>query len=403
MNIFLFKAKKSNGQIVSGKIKAKSKNEVIHILNSKKLELVHIEMKKNIFNLGSGTVSGVPSKQLVNFTRQLAFLIDSGVPVVQSLHIIKGLTKNIVLKTVTTDVANTIEKGSTFASALATYPAVFSNVYVNIIKAGEEGGNLDVMLGRLADYIEESEQMKSKVIKAMMYPGFVLGIGMVIVIVIMVVVVPKFTSIFSGADVKLPAMTQLLITTSNLFRNHLIALLLAGFFVPFCIIMYLRSSAGRQMKDQLLMLLPIIGPLILKDSLARFSRTFSCLLSGGVSIVDALDTSALTANNFFIEKSIKTVRNQVMKGRSVAQSLKKEKIIPSLISDMVAIGEETGSTDATLTKVAEFYEEQVKTTTNAISDLIQPFLIAFLGALVGFIVIALYLPIFKMPAVAGGF
>ena len=403
MNTFLFKAKRPSGQVISGKVKAKNKNEVLYMLVSKKLEPVHVEMQKSVFTLGSGGVSGIGTKHIVFFTRQMSFLVNAGVPVVQSLQIVKQISQHAGLKVVITDIIDGVEKGSTFAAALATHPSVFSNIYVNIIESGEIGGSLDVMLKRLAEYIEESEKLKSRVKKAMMYPGFVLSIGIVIVIVIMVVVVPKFTSIFSSADVQLPLMTQILVRTSDFFRNNIIFILISAFFIPFCFIVYLRSPAGRKLKDQLLMLVPVIGSLALKNSLARFSRTLSCLLSGGVNVSDALSTSALTSNNFFIELAIQNVKNQVIKGKSMAQSLKKEKVIPGLISNMVAIGEETGNTDATLEKVAEFYEEQVKSTTEAISDLIQPFMIAVLGGLVGFIVIALYLPIFKLPGVAGGF
>ncbi|MDE0119791.1 MAG: type II secretion system F family protein [Bdellovibrionales bacterium] len=403
METFLFKAKRPTGQVVSGKVQAKDKNEVIYLLNAKKLEVIHIEMKKRMFQLGSGGTGGISSKSLVHFTRQMAFLINAGVPVVQSLQIMKRITKDEVLKQVVTDLANSIEKGSTFANALASYPSIFSSTFVSIIEAGEMGGSLDIMLNRLAEYIEESAKLKSRMLKAMMYPSFVLSVGMIIVVVIMVKVVPQFTSIFSSSNMKLPPLTQLLISISDAFRYNLIWIIVFGFFIPFCFILYLRSPMGRSLKDQLLMITPVIGPLVLKNSLARFSRTFACLLLGGVNVADALKTSGLTSNNFFIEKSITNVRNEVMRGKSIASSLKKEPIIPTLIADMVAIGEETGNTEATLTKVAEFYEEQVKTTSNAISELIQPVLIAVLGGLVGFIVIALYLPIFKLPGVAGGF
>ena len=401
-NEFLFKAKRKNGQIVSGKIKAKSKNEVIYILNSKKLEVIDIELKKNIFKLGSGGLSGVPTKHLVHFTRQLAFLVNAGIPVVQALKIVQEVSMNNVIKVVITDVMNGIESGNSFSQALAAHPAIFGNIYVSVIQSGEVGGSLDIMLTRLAQYMEDSETLKGRVKKAMMYPTFVLGIGLIIVVVIMVTVVPKFVSIFSSSNMELPFITQILINVSDFLKYNLVSVLLSVIFIPLCAIAYLRSPAGRKVKDQLLMLIPIIGPLTTKNSLARFSRTLACLLSGGVSMVDALNTSALTSNNIFIENAIQNVKNQVIKGKPIAQSLKKHKVIPGLVSNMVAIGEETGNTGATLEKVAEFYEEQVKSTTNAISDLIQPFLIAVLGGLVGFIVIALYLPIFKMPGIVGG-
>ena len=398
MHKFLFKAKRANGQVISGNLKAKTKNDVIYLLKSKNLEPIKIDIKKSVFQLGSGG-STIPAKSLVTFTRQMSFLINAGIPVVQALQIVKEISSSIIVKEVVADVMNSIEKGSTFADALAAHPGVFNNVFVNIIQSGEIGGSLDIMLNRLALYIEENEQLKSRVKKAMMYPAFLLTIGTIIIIIIMVKVVPQFTSIFDSASAELPAMTQLLITISDFFISNFIVLIIGVFFVPFCFIMYLRSPAGRVMKDQLLMFTPIIGPLLLKSSFARFSRTLSCLLSGGVNVADALGTASLTANNFFVEKAINNVRNKVIKGKSVAHSLKQETIFPGLVSNMMAIGEETGNTDATLEKVAEFYEEQVKTTTAAISDLLQPVLIAILGCVVGFIVIALYLPIFKLPGV----
>ena len=401
-NEFLFKAKRKNGQVISGKMKAKSKNEVIYILSSKKLEVIDIELKKSVFKLGSGGLSGVPTKHLVHFTRQLAFLVNAGIPVVQALKIVQEVSMNAVVKVVITDIINGIESGRSFSEALSAHPSIFGNIYVSIIQSGEVGGSLDVMLNRLAQYMEDSETLKGRVKKAMMYPTFVLAIGLVIVMVIMVAVVPKFVSIFSSSNMDLPFITQILITVSDYLKANFISVLLSVVFIPLCALAYLRSPAGRKVKDQLLMLIPVIGPLTTKNSLARFSRTLACLLSGGVSMVDALNTSALTSNNIFIEDAIQNVKDQVIKGKPIAQSLKKHTVIPGLVSNMVAIGEETGNTGATLEKVAEFYEEQVKSTTNAISDLIQPFLIAVLGGLVGFIVIALYLPIFKMPGIVGG-
>ena len=402
MQTFSFRAKKNSGQVVSGRIKAKSKNDVLYMLAAKQLEPVHVEQQKNLMQLGSGGLSLLAPKHLVFFTRQLAFLVKAGIPIVQSLRIIQEITVSANLRAIVADIVGNIEKGNTFASALSAHPSVFNHMYVNIIEAGEVGGSLDIMLSHLAAYIEESHKLKSRVKKAMMYPGFVLSIGILIVIAIMVMVVPKFVGIFGNSGVELPLMTKILIYTSDFFTHNILFIIIGAFFIPFCCIMYLRSPAGRELKDQLLMFVPVLGPLVLKNSLARFSRTLSCLLSGGVNMAEALNISALTADNFFIEKSIQKVRDQVMKGQSVAQSLKKEKMIPALICNMVAIGEETGNMDATLEKVAEFYEEQVKSMASSISDLIQPFLIALLGSMVGFIVIALYLPIFKMPGVAGG-
>ena len=399
MNTFTFKAKRANGQLVSGKLKAKNKNEVLYLLANKKLEPIFVDVQKNIFSRGSGGVT-VGTKHLVTFTRQLAFLINSGVPLVQSLQIVKEIVTSTGLRVVVGDLIDSIQKGNTFGASLAAYPSVFGGIYISIIESGELGGILDTMLTRLAEYIEEDEKLKGRVKKALMYPIFVLTISMIIVAVIMVVVVPKFAALFASSNAELPFMTQILMSTSDFMRNNVVLLLIGLIFLPFVFIMYLRSDSGRSLRDQILLVIPVFGPLVLKNSLARFSRTLSCLLSGGVSISEALGAASMTSNNFLVEQATQRVKAQVIKGKSVAQSLRKEPIIPVLIPNMVAIGEETGNMDATLEKVAEFYEEQVTTTTNAISDLIQPLLIVVLGGIIGFIVISLYLPIFKLPGVA---
>lgn len=394
MAIFLFKAKRANGELISGKIKARDKNEVIYILKAKHLDPVIINQKKSFFDTKTGTVK---NKDVVQITRQMSFLISSGIPIVQSLQIVKEITTNNYIQEVITNIINSIEKGSSFAQALSEFPHIFSNIYIHMIQAGEVGGSLDIMLKQLATDLEESEKIKSRVKKAMMYPTFVLTIGLVIIVIIMVFVVPKFVSMFSSSGKSLPAMTQILVDISDLFVNHLFALFVIGVLCPISFIMYLKSAAGRTLKDTILLVIPIIGTLILHSNLARLSRTLSSLLKGGVNMIDALDVSIRTANNTFIELAIKNVKTKVATGNSIALSLKQEKIIPPLLPNMVAIGEETGNIDATLEKVAEFYEEQVKSTTEAMSDLIQPILIVVLGGIVGFVVLALYAPIFKLP------
>ena len=399
MKKFRFTAKDVNGKMIVGRVKAHSRNDVVRRMSHKGMEPLLIEEKKNFF-FGSG--SSVDTKHIVSFTRQLGFLINAGVPIVQSLQITSGMVQSIVLKVVIQDIISNIEGGDTFSGALAQHPQIFNHLFVSIIEAGEKSGNLDQMLNQLATYVEESDKIKNKVKKAMMYPSFILVIGIGITIGIMVFVVPKFASIFESNDQPLPLLTKILLGTSDMFVNNIVTVLMVTIVIPAIAIMYLRSPAGRSMKDQILMMTPIFGKLLFQNSIARFSRTLACLMSAGVNITEAMDTSAMTANNVFVEEAIKNIRNQVVKGKPMGTAFRSQKILPSLVSSMVSVGEETGSIDATMEKVAEFYEENVRVTANNMADLIQPFLVVFLGGIVGFVVISLYLPIIKMPGILGG-
>ncbi len=398
MKKFRFTAKDTNGKMISGTVKANSRNDVVRRMSNKGMEPLLIEEKTNIF-LGSG--SSVDTKHIVSFTRQLGFLINAGVPIVQALQIVSDMVQSAILKVAIKDIVSNIEGGDTFSGALAQHSQIFNHLFVSIIESGEKSGNLDQMLNQLATYVEESDKIKNKVKKAMMYPSFILVIGLGITIGIMVFVVPKFASIFEGSDQPLPLLTKILLATSNMFVDNILIVLLVTIVIPMVSMMYLRSPAGRSMKDQLLMITPIFGKLLFQNSLARFARTLACLIAAGVNITEAMDTSAMTANNVFVETAIKNIRNQVVKGKPMGVAFKSQKILPPLVSSMVSVGEETGSIDATMEKVAEFYEENVRVTANNMADLIQPFLIVFLGGIVGFVVISLYLPIIKMPGILG--
>ena len=399
MRTFAFKAKHINGKIMTGSVKANSRGDLIRRLSSKNLEPLFIEEKQSFF---ASFFSAVNPKHVVTFTRQMSFLLSAGVSITQALQIVQSMIPSQAFKFIIKDVADNIQGGDTLSGALSNHPGVFNNMFVSIIRAGEQSGNLDKMLSQLADYVEESAQIKNKIKKAMMYPAFIFVVGLLVTGVIMVMVVPKFASIFESSDVPLPAMTKALLTLSDFFVNNILKVLMAVIFIPMGAFLYLSSAHGRKLKDQLFMLLPIFGKLFFQGGVARFTRTLSYLVSAGVGIVEALKTSAITSSNFFIETAVQSVSRQVVKGRSLAQSLKSHSIMPSLLVSMVSIGEETGRVDATLAKVADFYEEQVRTMANNMTSLIQPFLIVFLGGIVGFVVIALYLPIIKMPGVMGG-
>ena len=399
MKKFKFTAKDIHGKVVSGTVKASSRNDVIRRMSNKGMEPLLIEKQKEFF-FGSGGV--VNTRHIVSFTRQLGFLINAGVPIVQALRIVSDMIQSSMLQLVIKDVISNIEGGDTFSDALAQHPQIFNHLFISIVESGEQSGNLDRMLDQLATYLEESDKIKNKVKKAMMYPSFIFVVGIGVTIGIMVFVVPKFSSIFETNDQPLPVLTKILLATSTMFVENIGIVLMVTIVIPTIAIFYLKSPAGRKLKDQLLMITPIFGALLFQNSIARFSRTLACLMAAGVNVTDAMNTSAMTANNVFVEAAIKDIRNQVVKGKSMGVAFKSQQILPSLVANMVSVGEETGSIDATMEKVAEFYEENVRVTANNMADLIQPFLIVFLGGIVGFVVISLYLPIIKMPGILGG-
>jgi len=401
MPVFVFKARTAGGKIVTGKLEAKTPNQASEMLSIKHLEPVSIEQKKTVSNILE-TAGVVKTRDVVGFARQMAFLIGSGVAVLHSLKMVKETSDSGAFMRVLGIVIMDIEGGSSLAHALSQHGNVFNKLFVSMIQSGELAGNLDVMLLSLAEYFETSEQIKSRVKKAMMYPGFIILAGTGILIGIMVGVVPKVTGVFKDMDADLPLLTEVLVRVSDFMVVNFLPVLITAFLLPFGFVMYCRSKHGRPFKDQLLMLLPIMGPLYLKSSVAKFSKTLSCLLNSGVEVTEALSVASETADNYFIEQALYRVRKKVTKGKQMAECLKNEKIIPYLLSKMVAIGEESGNVDATLTKVAEYYEEQVKTTANTISELIQPVLIVSLGGITGLIVLGIYLPIIKLPGLLGG-
>ena len=401
MKTFSIRAKRGDGHVISGKMKGRNREAIVQILQNKRLEPIYIEEKKAILKLGLGGIS-IAQKHLVVFARQMAFLVNAGVPVIQSLVIVKDLVASAPLKRVITKMVSDIEGGSSFAEALQLHPHIFSNLFVSLIRAGETGGTLHTMLSQLAEYIEKSAQIRGRVKKAMMYPGFVTLVGIAIIVGIMMYVVPQFSSFFAQADRELPGITQLLVDVSSFLSQNSLLIILSGISIPMGLYMFFSSEVGTKYRDILVMYLPIFGNLALKSSLARFTKTLSCLLSAGVNIREALTISSNVTNNYFVEQSVARIKSDVEKGKSIAESMRREKIFPSLVSEMMAIGEETGNIDATLSKVADFYEEQVANVAGAVSDLLQPFIIVFLGGMVGFIVLAIYLPIFQLSGVVSG-
>ncbi|WP_245791985.1 type II secretion system F family protein [Desulfurobacterium indicum] len=338
----------------------------------------------------------VKLKDIVLFTRQLYSMINAGIPLVSALRALEQQVSNRKLKEIIKDVAKQVEEGGRFSAALAKYRDVFGDLYISMIKAAEEAGTLDTTLKRLAEYLEKVEHLRSKVKSAMFYPTFVLIIASIIVAGILIFVIPTFAGIYKEFGGELPALTRMVIKASDFLRDY-IGWLIAGIVIfIFIFKRLLKIPKFKYYFDLFMLKVPVFGELILKSSIANFARTLSSMFSSGINILKALDIAAETSNNQIIQEEISKVKEQVEKGISLAVALSRSKIFPPMLINMVAIGEDAGNLDEMLAKVADFYEEEVDTMVDGLTSLIEPLMMVFIGGVIGFIIIAMYLPIFKM-------
>jgi type IV pilus assembly protein PilC len=342
--------------------------------------------------------SGVSSKDLQIFTRQLATMIDAGLPLVQCLDILATQTPNKIFARILFQVKASVEQGSTFSDALKRHPKVFDDLYVNLIAAGEVGGILDTILNRLAQYIEKAVKLRQQVKSAMVYPIGIAVVAIGVIAVMLVKVIPTFEDMYGemGPNAKLPGATKFVIRMSHGFLDkwYLYVGALAG--IVFGGALMRRTDAGREIFDRVLLRLPIIGGVLRKIVVARFTRTLGTLLASGVPILDALDICARTAGNRVVERGIKRTRDKISEGHDMASPLAESRVFPSMVVQMIGVGEQTGAMDQMLQKIADFYEEEVDASVTAMTSLIEPVMMAFLGIVVGGLIIAMYLPIFKL-------
>ncbi len=342
--------------------------------------------------------SGVSSKDLQIFTRQLATMIDAGLPLVQCLDILAAQTPNKIFARVLSHVKASVEQGATFSDALKRHPRVFDDLYVNLIAAGEVGGILDTILNRLAVYIEKAVKLRQQVKSAMVYPIGILVVAIGVIAVMLVKVIPTFENMYGemGPNAKLPAATMFVIGLSHGFLEkwYVYAGTTAGLIAAGALMR--RTDAGREIFDRSLLHLPIIGSVLRKIVVARFTRTLGTLLASGVPILDALDICARTAGNRVVEGGIRKARDKISEGHDMAGPLAESRVFPSMVVQMIGVGEQTGAMDQMLQKIADFYEEEVDTAVAGLTSLIEPVMMAFLGVVVGGLIIAMYLPIFKL-------
>ena len=344
----------------------------------------------------------VETKDIVIFTRQFATMIDSGLPLVQCLDILSSQQENKTFKEVLIKVKENVESGSTFADSLGRHPKVFDQLYVNLVAAGEVGGILDTILNRLAAYIEKSMKLKKQIKGAMVYPATIMSIAVVVVGVILVFVIPTVAKMFEEFGGELPAPTKIVIALSNFIVKYLIVMI-ALFFASISVFKkYYATKNGQYRVDKLALNAPIVGPLIRKVSVAKFTRTLGTMISSGVPIMDGLDIVARTAGNKIVEEAIYKVRQAISEGKTIAEPLAACGVFPPMVVQMIAVGEATGAMDAMLNKIADFYDDEVDSAVGAMTAMMEPLLMVFLGTTVGGLVVAMYLPIFKIAGAVGG-
>ena len=401
MPTYVFKGRNRLNEIVVGERVADNRDALRQILRREQVTLTSVKEKGR--EIGIPKIGGrkkVKAKDLSVFTRQFSVMIDAGLPLVQCLEILAQQQENKYFQQILMQVRQDVEEGSTLASAMARHPKVFDQLYANMVEAGETGGILDLILQRLSTFIEKIVKLKRDVISAMIYPTAVVLLAIVAVTVIMVVVIPQFENIFLGLlgpGEQLPLPTRIVTGISGFLAGWGGLIILVVIIASVVAVRYYyKTPSGRRFIDRLLLKLPIMGSILQKITVARFSRTLSTLLSSGVPILQALDITARTAGNVIIEEAIISVRNGVERGESFVEPLKATEVFPHMVAQMVGIGEQTGALDAMLGKIADFYEQEVDAAIANLLTLIEPILIAFLGVTIGSIVIAMYLPLFTL-------
>jgi type IV pilus assembly protein PilC len=393
--VFQWSGKSAKGALQRGEIAANSKEEVIAYLRRQNIIPSTITRKsKPLFALPAGKVK---DKDIVVFTRQFATMIDAGLPLVQALEILSKQTVNKTLAKATSEVKTDVEGGSTYADALKKHPRIFSELYVNMVAAGEAGGILDTILNRLAQYIEKAMKLKKKVKGAMIYPSVIISVAIVVITVIMVFVIPTFARMFTQFGGILPLPTRIIIEASN-FLGGIGGLILLAIIIGIgiSIAQFRRTERGRFITDAMLLKLPVVGILLRKVAIAKFTRTLGTLVGSGVPILESLEITAKTSGNKVVEKSVYEVRKAISEGKTLAEPLAKSKVFPPMVTQMIAVGESTGAIDTMLNKIADFYDEEVDIAVANLTSMIEPILMVFLGVTIGFIVVSMYLPIFKL-------
>ncbi len=395
--IFEWKGKNPKGRKVKGEIEAETSDQVKQNLQRRKITVTSVRKKpKDLFENIQFLQPKVKENDVIIFARQFSTMIDAGLPLLQCLEILHSQQENSTFKKNLKKIKESVESGETFADALKKFPKVFNELFINMVAAGEAGGILDIILNRLSNYMEKMAKLKRQIKGAMTYPVITLIVAVVVVAIILVFVIPVFSEMFSSFGSTLPTPTLIVVAMSN-FVIHNIGYIIGGIFaIIFIIRRIYANQKGRIFMDEMFLRLPVIGLLIRKVAVAKFTRTASTMLSSGVSILEVLDIVAKTAGNKIVEFAIQDVRSGISEGRSMADPLLESGVFPSMVCSMISVGESTGALDTMMSKIADFYDEEVDQAVKNLTDMIEPFMLVFLGIVVGGLVISMYLPIFKM-------
>jgi type IV pilus assembly protein PilC len=399
---FKWAGKTLRGETKSGEITANTKDEVVSALRRQGILPTVITETAPSKKLFGPKKQKITDKDIVIFTRQFATMFTAGIPIVQGLDIMSKQAENKTLGAVIAQIKADVETGTTLADALKKHPKIFDDLYVNLVAAGEAGGVLDAVLMRLAGYIEKAMKLKKKVKGAMIYPTIVISVAVLVIAIIMIWVIPIFSKIFTEMGAILPGPTRSVIWLSNFLGGIGGVVMLAGLISTiFGIKQYRGTEAGRKNTDRFLLKMPVIGDLLRKVAVARFTRTLGTLISSGVPILDGLDICARSSGNKVVEEEVFEVKREVASGKTVAEPLSKSEVFPPMVTQMINVGESTGALDQMLIKIADFYDDEVDNAVANLTTMLEPMLMVFLGTTIGYIVVALYLPIFKMGEVIG--
>ena len=394
---YVWEGKTRAGGNLSGELEAP--NEAFVLAQLRRQQIVPVKVKPKAKDLGfklPGFRAKVSQKELAIFTRQFATMIDAGLPLVQCLDILGMQQENQAFKSVILKVKEDVESGSTFADALTKHPKVFDELFVNLVAAGEVGGILDTILARLAAHIEKAMKLAKKIKGAMVYPSTIVAVAIIVTVVLLLYVIPIFGKMFQDFGQALPAPTQFVLGLSDFTRKYFLLVIVVTVALVAALRWYRNRESGRRNIDALLLKLPILGSLLQRISVARFSRTLGTMVSSGVPILEGMDIVAKSAGNKVIEEAIVKARMSISEGKTIADPLAEAKVFPVMVTQMVAVGEATGALDTMLNKIADFYDDEVDAAVEALTALLEPMLMIFLGVVIGGLVVAMYLPIFKL-------
>ena len=398
MPTFAYVVKDKAGKTHSGTLETESRNNLIEQLWKQEFVIISIDErsqgKSQILKLGQ---PGIKAYQLVVFSRQLATMVDSGIPIVSALDVLADQLEDRTFKLILKKMRDDVEAGTSLSEATGRHPKAFSDFFVNMIRAGESSGRLDEILDRVATYIEKVDALQRKVKASLFYPAFVSIMAFAITTFLVVVIVPKFKEIFTALGGQLPLPTLMLLGLSDFMRQWLVLELIGGFLLIVAFRVYIGTPGGRLWFDRLTLKFPVIGKLLQKVVIARFARTLATLVKSGVPILSSLEIVAKTSGNKVVERAVLSARSSIKEGENIADPLAHSKVFPAMVTRMISVGEKTGELEKMLSKIADFYENEVDAAVTALTSLIEPLVIAVLGVIIGGIVVALFLPIFKLP------